>query len=119
MVSRVFVIDDEQLIASTIAIILQQNGYDARAFVNPIEALEEARSFAPDLVIADVVMPGMSGIDLAIRLKEASPACKVLLFSGQAETSDLLESAQALGHDFVVVAKPVHPTELLARIRDI
>jgi len=73
---------------------------------------------APDLVIADVVMPGLSGIDLAVRLKELCPTCKVLLLSGQAKTADLLEAARGQGHDFAVLAKPIHPTDLLARIKD-
>ena len=71
MISRVFVVDDERLIASTTTAILKLNGYEAHWFVNPLEALEAARTVGPpDLVIADVIMPGLSGIDLAIRLKE-------------------------------------------------
>jgi CheY-like chemotaxis protein len=118
MISRVFVVDDEPVVASTTTTILQLNGYEARSFVNPLEALEAARTLAPDLVIADVVMPGLSGIDLAVRLKELCPTCKVLLLSGQAKTTDLLEAARGQGHDFAVLAKPIHPTDLLARIKD-
>jgi CheY-like chemotaxis protein len=87
-------------------------------FVNSLEALEAARTVKPDLVIADVVMPGLSGIHLAIQLKELCPTCKVLLFSGQAKTEDLLEAARKQGHDFAVLAKPIRPTDLLARIED-
>jgi CheY-like chemotaxis protein len=119
MISSVFVVDDEPLIASTTAKILQNSGYDARSFVNPLEALQSAQAVGPDLVIADVFMLELSGIDLAIRLKELCPTCKVLLFSGQAETQDLLEAARRHGHDFTVLAKPIPPTELLARIRDV
>jgi CheY-like chemotaxis protein len=86
--------------------------------VNSLEALDAARAVKPDLVIADVVMPGLSGIDLAIQLKELCPTCKVLLLSGQAQTADLLETARQQGHDFEVLAKPIHPTDLLARIKD-
>ena len=118
MISRVFVVDDDRVIASTTTAILELSGYDARSFVNPLEALEAARTAKPDLVVADVVMPGLSGIDLALRLKEQCPACKVLLLSGQAETDDLLAIAREQGHDFHVLAKPIHPTDLLARIKD-
>jgi DNA-binding response OmpR family regulator len=114
-----FVVDDDRLIASTTTTILRLNGYEVRCFVNPLEALEAARTVRPDLVIADVVMPGLSGIDLAVRLKEQCPTCKVLLFSGQAATSDLLEAARGQGHEFKVLAKPIHPTDLLARIKDL
>jgi DNA-binding response OmpR family regulator len=118
MISTIFVVDDERVIASTLTTILQLNGYQARSFLNPLEALEAARTVKPDLVIADVVMPGLSGIDLAIQLKELCPTCKFLLLSGQAATADLLESAQRQGHDFAVIAKPIHPTDLLARIKE-
>jgi DNA-binding response OmpR family regulator len=117
LISTVFVVDDERLIASTLATILKVNGYDARCFTKPLEALEAARTVEPDLVITDVVVPELSGIDLAVRLKEACPTCKVLLFSGQAMTVDLLEAARNRGHDFELLSKPVHPTDLLARIK--
>jgi DNA-binding response OmpR family regulator len=87
--------------------------------VNPLEALEAARTVRPDLVIADVLMPELSGIDLAVRLKELCPTCKVLLFSGQAETAALLEDARLRGRHFEVLAKPIHPRNLLARIKDL
>jgi DNA-binding NtrC family response regulator len=70
----------------------------------------------PDLLISDVAMPGLSGIDLAIQMKVNHPECKVLLFSGQAYTSDLLESARYQGHHFRLLEKPVSPSELLVEI---
>jgi DNA-binding NtrC family response regulator len=115
-VSRIFVVDDEPVIASTLAAILQTNGFSAKFFTCPIEALTAARSKAPDLLISDVVMRGLSGVDLAIRIKAQCPECKVLLFSGQATTSDLLRDARSHGHDFQLLRKPVHPSEMLSRI---
>lgn len=64
-------------------------------------------------------MPLLSGIELAIQVREHCPNCKVLLFSGQAATSNLLEIAKANGQDFEVLLKPVHPADLLARIRNL
>jgi FixJ family two-component response regulator len=113
----VFVVDDEQVIALTLATILRQSGFEATAFGNPLEALERAKAEAPDLLISDVVMPELSGVDLAIQLIAECPNCKVLLFSGQAATADLLTNAKAGDHDFVLLAKPVHPTDLLAALR--
>jgi DNA-binding NtrC family response regulator len=118
LISWVFVVDDDQVIASTTRAILQLSGYVARSFVIPLEALEAAKTVKPELVIADVVMPGLSGIDFAIRLKEECPTCRVLLFSGQSATSDLLEAARKQGHHFEVLAKLIHPTDLLARIKE-
>jgi DNA-binding NtrC family response regulator len=70
-------------------------------------------------VISDVVMPGMSGVEMAVPIKERHPECEVLLFSGQAATVDMLEGIRTQGYNFEVLAKPIHPTELLARIASI
>ena len=115
-VPRVFVVDDEHVIASTLAQILKLNGYYTTFFTSPLEALAAARSRPPDLLVSDVAMPGISGIDLAIQMKAQHPTCKVLLFSGQAATLDLLEDARALGHEFDLLLKPVSPAEFLFEV---
>jgi CheY-like chemotaxis protein len=115
-VPRVFVVDDEHVIASSLAAILKLHGYSATSFTSPLEALAAARLKAPDLLISDVAMPGISGIELAIQMRAQYPTCKVLLFSGQATTVDLLEDARARGHDFDLLLKPVPPTELLFEV---
>jgi CheY-like chemotaxis protein len=116
-VPRVFVVDDESVIASTLAAILKLHGYSATSFISPLEALAAAQLKAPDLLISDVLMPAISGIDLAILMKTQYPACKILLFSGRAETADLLCAAREEGHDFTLLQKPVHPSAMLAKIR--
>ena len=113
---RIFVVDDEQPIADTLVVILRQSGYEASAFYNAQSALEQIESCCPELVISDVMMPGMSGVDMAILIKERHPTCKVLLFSGNATTVDMLEGIRRRGQDFELLAKPIHPTALLARI---
>jgi len=114
---RVLVVDDEQVIADTLAKILDMNGYDASAVYTGTAAVESARTLQPDLVISDVIMPDMNGIEAAISIRGFLPACKILLFSGQAATADLLENARAQGHEFEILAKPVHPSDLLAKLR--
>jgi len=113
---RIFVVDDEPIIASSLGMILRQHGYDAKSFTEPLEALRAARSDIPDLLITDVAMPELSGIELAIRVQAICPECKVLLFSGQAGTANLLETARSEGHDFELLVKPVHPTDLLTKL---
>jgi CheY-like chemotaxis protein len=114
---KVLVVDDERVIADTLATILNQNGYDASAVYTGTAAVERARSTRPDLIISDVIMPDMNGIEAAINIRRFLPGCKILLFSGQAATADLLESARAEGHEFEILAKPVHPQDLLAKLR--
>lgn len=114
---RVLVVDDEQVIADTLAKILDLNGYDASAVYTGRAAVESARTLRPDLVISDVIMPDMNGIEAAINIRGFLPGCKILLFSGQAATADLLENARAQGHEFEILAKPVHPADLLAKLK--
>jgi len=114
---RVLVVDDEHVIADTLAIILNQAGFDASAVYTGIGAVERAREERPDLIISDVIMPDMNGIEAAIKIRQALPSCKILLFSGQAATADLLEKARLEGHEFEILAKPVHPQDLLAKLR--
>jgi CheY-like chemotaxis protein len=114
---KVLVVDDERVIADTLAIILNQHGYDASAVYTGTGAVERARQLSPDLIISDVIMPDMNGIEAAIRIRDFLPSCKILLFSGQAATADLLENARAQGHEFEILAKPVHPQDLLAKLR--
>jgi DNA-binding response OmpR family regulator len=112
----VLIVDDEPVIADTLAAILTHHGFAAMSAYDAETALELAAVIPPELLISDVMMPGRSGVDLAIAIKEAVPDCQVLLFSGQASTVDLLHSAREAGHDFTVLGKPVHPTELLTQI---
>jgi DNA-binding NtrC family response regulator len=115
--SRVFVVDDESAIASTVGLVLRSQGYEAHTFELPVKALEAASEMAPDLLLSDVIMPVLSGIELAIQMRERCPNCRVLLFSGHPSTAGYLEAARARGHEFRALAKPVHPTDLLESIR--
>jgi len=115
-VSVIFVVDDEVNISRSLAMILQHHGYSARSFTDPLEAWEQVRADPPDLLISDVAMPQLTGIDLAIRVKTYCANCKILLFSGQTPTTDVLVEARKQGHIFKVLPKPVHPTDLLREI---
>jgi CheY-like chemotaxis protein len=114
--TQIFVVDDEHVIASTLATILQMNGFSAKFFTSPLEALAAARSKAPDLLVSDVTMPGISGIDLAMRMRAHYPRCKILLFSGHPATLALIEDARVRGHEFHLLLKPLPPAEFLLEI---
>ena len=110
------VVDDEQVIADTLQMIFTQEGFDAKAVYSSAAALEQARIFQPDFVVSDVVLPGENGIDTAVAICRFLPNCKVILISGQAATSDMLVRARAEGHEFEILAKPVEPEHLIARL---
>ena len=114
---KVLVADDERVIADTLAMILNQSGFEARAVYSGEKALELVPTFAPDMLISDVIMGGLNGIDAAIKVRALLPKIKILLYSGQAATADLLEKARAQGYEFEILAKPVHPQDLLSRLR--
>ena len=114
---KVLIADDEPVIADTLAMILKQSGFDARAVYSGEKALELAQTLAPEMLITDVIMADLNGIDAAIRIQALLPGIKILLFSGQAATADLLEKARARGYEFEILAKPVHPQDLLRKLR--
>ena len=114
----VLVVDDQSVIADTLAEILSRNGYQGIAAYDGDSALETALLTPPEMLIADVVLPGVTGIELAIKVRRIFPECKIILFSGQASTADLLASARADGHHFTLLNKPLHPQDLLRRVSE-
>lgn len=111
--------DDEPAIAHTLRLILRKNGFAVRSFTDPLEALRQLDKESPDLVLSDVMMPELSGVELALRVLEKHPACKVLLFSGVAPDAERLLKARTQAHDLRVLSKPVHPIDLVTEIRDL
>lgn len=116
---RVLVVDDEKRIADTVSEILNGAGFEAVAVYDGWSALDAAKRRCPDYVISDVLMPRMNGAELGIAIRQLCPAAKVLLFSGQAGISEILESAQRRGYTFDLLAKPIHPTRLIERLRQL
>jgi CheY-like chemotaxis protein len=114
---RIYVVDDEPAIASTLAMILCKEGVDATAFTDPLVAVQAVRGDPPDLLLSDVVMPGLSGIELAVQVRQSCPDCKVVLFTGQPTHEDLLDIDRINAYVFSIIAKPLHPVNLLRIIR--
>ena len=114
----VLVVDDESIIADTLAEILNRSGYTGIPEYDGDSALEAALLMPPEMLITDVVLPGMSGIELAITIRRIFPDCKIILFSGQASTADLLAAARQDGHQFTLLNKPLHPQDLLSRVSE-
>ena len=115
---KVLVADDELVIADTLAMILNQGGFEARAVYSCVKALEMAPAFKPDLLISDVIMSELNGIQAAIRMKALLPDIRVFLLSGQTATVDMLENENAAGYGFEILIKPLHPMDLINKLRD-
>jgi DNA-binding response OmpR family regulator len=102
------------MITESLSLILGREGFDVAGFTNPLEAMEHMQANPPDLLISDIMMPELSGIDLAIRTAESLPDCSILLVSAAPE--EMLHRARAGGYDFRLLQKPLHPKDLLHEI---
>lgn len=110
---RILVVDDEVTVAETLEMIFRGCGYEARSAFSAEQAIEILAEWQPDLVITDVMLPQMNGIDFGCVVKANYPDCQVLLVSGHPGTSELLESAWQKGNHFEILAKPLHPAMML------
>lgn len=113
----ILVVDDQPLIADTTRDVLNRLGFKAVSAYNGRSALKIAAKLKPDYLLTDVLMPGMNGVDLAIALQKEMPKTKIVLFSGQAGITDIVSKAQADGHTFDLLAKPIHPEKLLEHLK--
>lgn len=111
---KVIVVDDEPVIAASLAEILNGEGCDSVAVSNGADAINLARKIQPDVVISDVAMPDMNGIETVQLIRGFLPDCRMVLFSGHGSTSDLLKQAHAEGNVFELLTKPVKPAAVLA-----
>jgi CheY-like chemotaxis protein len=114
---RILVVDDEALIADTLVQILNRSGFIALAAYGGKEAIEAARRMVPEIVLSDVLMPHVDGVEAAIAIKKFLPEARIVLFSGQAATIEILARARTRGHHFELLAKPLHPTKLIKYLR--
>lgn len=114
--TRVLVVDDEKNLADTLVLILQGAGFHATAAYNGDSALQRLDAVSPDIVISDVIMPGMNGIDLCAKIQLRYPNCQILLFSGQAATNELVDEARTQGFRWELLAKPIEPEDLIAKL---
>jgi DNA-binding NtrC family response regulator len=110
---RVLIVDDEIVIANSLAMVFSSNGYESRAAYSIEGAIQLVSEWVPDLAIVDVRLKEVNGVDFAIQLREKFPNCEVALFTGLTDLSDLLEKARDAGHIFDVIPKPIHPSDIL------
>jgi CheY-like chemotaxis protein len=114
---KIIVVDDEPIIADTLVDILKGEGHHALAVSDGASAIQWAKLLLPDVMVTDVIMPGMDGVEMAKAILKTLPRCHIILFSGQTASSDLLAKARSEGYSFEVLAKPINPEILLERIK--
>lgn len=112
----ILVVDDEILIADTLTMILNMNGAAAQAAYNAETALDLARQIKPDILLSDILMGEMSGVELAIHLSTELPACRLILISGQSANSNLPAQTREKGYAFEFLEKPISPQLLLSHL---
>lgn len=115
--ARVLILDDERTIAETLSMIFRMNGYEVQVAYSAEEGIETIAAWRPDLALIDVILPGMNGIEFASVVRDNHPECQVLLFSGSQSTGGLLEEAARRGQTFDILPKPLHPSEILERVK--
>lgn len=116
---KIVVVDDEPKITNTLCRILRNAGYVAYGAYEAEGALILCRHYSVDMLISDVNMPAISGIELARQVCRELPACHIVLFSGHSDTAGLLSQAIASGSCFECLAKSLHPDVLLATVRSV
>ncbi len=112
---RVIVADDEPVITQTIEHILNNQGFDAKGALSGEDAVALARHFAPDILVSDIRMGDLDGIQAASRVRRFCPACKVVLFSANVLNDAQVKVVRRMGFDFL--RKPLHPIGLIAHLR--
>jgi two-component system nitrogen regulation response regulator NtrX len=115
MVDKVLIVDDEENVCQSLREVLEDEGYQVEMAFSGEEALERIPEFRPDVVLLDVLMPGMDGLETLKRLKEEWPSIAVVMISAHGTIEMALKAIELGAVDFI--EKPPHLERLLARIR--
>ena len=114
MSSRILVVDDDVALAEMIGIVLQNEGYDVFFCADGSAALAQFQEHNPDLVLLDVMLPGMDGFDVCRAIRRVSDA-PIVMLTARSDTSDVVTGLEAGADDNV--PKPFKPKALVARVR--
>lgn len=120
MAHKVLVVDDEPVLLQTVRSYLEQEGYDVRTALNGQAALQEARAFEPDLIVLDVMLPGLDGLEVLRRLRsgDVAPGLRgvyVIMLTARADELDRVLGLELGADDYIT--KPFSPRELVARVK--
>lgn len=114
MTSRILVVDDDTALAEMIGIVLRTEGFDPVFCADGAKAVDEWRTQRPDLVLLDLMLPGMDGIEICARIRQES-GVPIIMLTARGDTSDVVRGLEVGADDYIV--KPFNPKELVARIR--
>lgn len=117
MPERILIIDDDLDTLRLVGLMLQKQGYQILAASNGLQGLSQASEHLPDLILLDVMMPGMDGYEVARRLRAnpATAAIPILMFTAKSQLEDKVEGFEAGADDYLT--KPTHPAELQAHVK--
>lgn len=114
MTAKILVVDDDGALAEMITIMLRSEGFETHTAMSGSEAIEKIERVNPDLVLLDVMLPGMNGIDVCSKIRETS-GVPIIMLTARTDTQDVVKGLESGADDYVV--KPFNPKELVARIR--
>ena len=111
---RILVVDDDTAISEMIGIVLRAEGFEPSFAADGAAALEAFAATDPDLVLLDLMLPGIDGIEVCTRIR-AESGVPIIMLTAKGETTDVVKGLESGADDYVV--KPFNPKELVARIR--
>ncbi|WP_460774848.1 MtrAB system response regulator MtrA [Microbacterium sp. GXF7504] len=114
MTARILVVDDDTALAEMIGIVLEAEGFEAVFCADGDAALEAFRTSRPDLILLDLMLPGMDGIEICTRIR-AESGVPIIMLTARTDTADVVRGLESGADDYIV--KPFNPKELVARIR--
>ncbi|WP_294981922.1 MtrAB system response regulator MtrA [uncultured Microbacterium sp.] len=114
MTSRILVVDDDIALAEMIGIVLRTEGFEPLFCADGTAAVEMWREERPDLVLLDLMLPGMDGIEICTRIRSES-GVSIIMLTARTDTADVVRGLESGADDYIV--KPFNPKELVARIR--
>lgn len=113
--STVLIVEDEQAIVEILKFNLRKEGYDTEEAMDGAEGLQKARSVDPDLILLDVMLPGMNGFDICRTLREEGRTVPILMLTAREEEADKVLGLETGADDYIT--KPFSMRELLARVK--